>query len=122
MPVGTEKNKTKQCPQKERGSEDHTPPRLRTEERSFHCGQTARGCQAIQNYRPLDSICSGHFFLQLRLHVNTFDGMLDAAKIRVCSVVNTNVSDYLLVTILPCCPGWLRKKNYERINAAFSYR
>jgi hypothetical protein len=38
--------------------------------------------------------------------------MLDAAKIRVCFVVNTDVADCLLVAILPCRPSWLRKKNY----------
>jgi hypothetical protein len=32
MQMGTDKNKTKQSPQKERGPEDHTPPRLRREE------------------------------------------------------------------------------------------
>jgi hypothetical protein len=30
MPMKTDKNKTKQCPQKERDPEDHIPPRLRT--------------------------------------------------------------------------------------------
>ncbi len=108
MPMGTDKNKTKQCPQKERGPEDHTPPRLRTEERSFHYGQTSCGCQAIQNYRPLNSICPGHLFLRLRLHVSTFNRMLDAAKIHVCSVVNTDVAD--------------RKEKHQRVNAVFSYR
>jgi hypothetical protein len=32
--------------------------------------------------------------------------MLDAAKIRVCSVVNTDEADGLLVAILPYHPGW----------------
>lgn len=36
-----------------------------------------------------------------REHLNR---MLDAAKIRVCSVVNTDVADCLLVAILPCRP------------------
>ena len=40
------------------------------------------------------------------------DGMLDAAKIRVCPVLYSNVADCLLVAIPPCRPGWLRKKNY----------
>ena len=31
MPMMTDENKTKQCPQKERYREDHIPPRLRTE-------------------------------------------------------------------------------------------
>jgi hypothetical protein len=69
MPMGTYKNKTQQCPYKERGAEGHTPPRLRTEERSLRSEQTSR-FQAIQNYRPLDSISSGPSFLQLRLHLN----------------------------------------------------
>jgi hypothetical protein len=91
MPMGTEKNKTKQCPQKqERDTEDHTPPRLRTKERPVRFEQTSR-FRAIQNYRPVDSICSGHFFLRLRLHVSASTRMLDPAKIRVCSVVNTDV-------------------------------
>jgi hypothetical protein len=42
MPMGTDKNKTKQCPYKERGPEDHTPPRLRTGERSFRFEQISR--------------------------------------------------------------------------------
>src|SRR5438552_17457352 len=32
--------------------------------------------------------------------------MLDAAKIRVCPLVYSNVADCLLVAILPCRPGW----------------
>jgi hypothetical protein len=63
MPMGADKNKTEQCPQKERAPEDHTPPRLRTEERSSRF-------RAIQNYIPLDSTCSDHFFLRLKLHVS----------------------------------------------------
>jgi hypothetical protein len=74
MPMGTDKNKTKQCPYKERGPEDHTPPQLRTEERSFRFEQTFR-CWPIQNYRPVDSIRSSHFFLRLRLHVSTTTGL-----------------------------------------------
>jgi hypothetical protein len=70
MQMGADKNKTKQCPKKERGPQDHTPPRLRREEESFRIEQTFRS-RAIQNYRPLDSIYSGHFFLRLRLHVST---------------------------------------------------
>jgi len=42
MPMGTDKNKTKQCPHKERGAEDHTPPRLRTEEGSLRFEQISR--------------------------------------------------------------------------------
>lgn len=70
MPMKTDKNKTKQCPQKERNSENHIPPRLATDERPLCIELTSR-CRAIQNDRPLDSVCSGHFFLRLRLHVNT---------------------------------------------------
>jgi ABC-type Mn2+/Zn2+ transport system permease subunit len=47
-------------------------------------------------------------------------GMLDVAKNRVCSVVNTDVADCLLVATLPCRPACLRKKNYEFVNAALS--
>ncbi len=102
MPMGTNKNKTKQCPYEERGAEDHTPPGLRTEGRSFRFEQTSR-CRAIQNYRPLDSISSGHFLLRLRLHVKHLNRMLDAAKIRVCPVVHTDwqivcLSRYCLAT------------------------
>jgi hypothetical protein len=71
MPMETEKNKTKQCPQKqERDAEDHTPPRLCTEERSFRLEQISRRWP-IQNYRPVDSIRLSQFFLRLRLHVST---------------------------------------------------
>ena len=35
MPMGTDKNKTKQRPYKQRDPADHTPPRLRTEEREM---------------------------------------------------------------------------------------
>ena len=70
MPVGAEKNETKQCPYKQRGAEDHTPPRLGTEERSFRFEPISRSIP-IQNYRPVDSICSSQFFLRLRLHAST---------------------------------------------------
>jgi hypothetical protein len=73
MPMGTDKNKMKHCPHKERGPEDHRPPRLRMEERSFRFELTSRG-RAIQHYRPLDSVSLGHFFLRLRLHMNTSTG------------------------------------------------
>jgi hypothetical protein len=70
MPMETDKNKTKHRPYKERDPEDHRPPRLRMEERSFRFELTSC-CRAIQNYRTLDSISPGHFFLRLRLHLNT---------------------------------------------------
>ena len=54
--------------------------------------------------------------------MSTFNRMLDAAKIRVCSVVNTDVADCLLVAIPPCCQDWLRMKNCQGAIAAFSYR
>lgn len=120
MPMGTDKNKTKRCPYKERDPENHSPPRFRTEERSFLFELTSR-CRAIQNYRPLDSISPGHFFLPLRLHVNTSTRCYPRRRFRVCSVVYTDVADCLLVAIRPGRPGWRRKKNDERINAAFSY-
>jgi hypothetical protein len=47
--------------------------------------------------------------------------MVDAAKIRVCPVVYTDVADCLLVAILPCRPGSLWKKSYYRVNTVFSY-
>ena len=62
MPMATEKNKTKQCPQKEGERDDDVPPGPRTRSRSFFDGQTSR-FQAIQNYFSADSIRSGHFFL-----------------------------------------------------------
>ena len=37
--------------------------------------------------------------------------MLDAAKIRVCSVVDTHVPIGLLVMIAPCRSGWLRSQS-----------
>ena len=37
--------------------------------------------------------------------------MLDMAKVHVCSVVNTEVAGSLVVAVLPCCSGWLPKKN-----------
>ena len=51
--------------------------------------------------------------------MSTFDRMLDAARIHVCSVVNIDVENCLLVTIPPCRPGLLRKKNWQRVHAAF---
>jgi len=42
MQMGTYKNKTKHCPQEERGRERHTPPRLRTGEGSFRFEPTSR--------------------------------------------------------------------------------
>src|SRR6267154_4822084 len=65
--MGTQENKTKQCPQKEWGREHHTPPRLSTEERSFRSGQTPR-CEAIPGYRSLVSTCRGRHFLRLSSH------------------------------------------------------
>jgi|SRR6266852_4257024 hypothetical protein len=53
-----------------------------------------------------------------REHLNR---ILDAAKIGVCTVVDTDVADCLFVAILHSRSGWLRKKNYYRVNAAFSY-
>jgi hypothetical protein len=73
MPVGAEKNKTKQCPYKQRGAEDHTPPRLGTEERPFRFEQISRSFP-IQNYRPVDPIRLSQLFLRLRLHVSTRTG------------------------------------------------
>jgi hypothetical protein len=73
MPMMTDENETKQCPQKERDREDHIPPRLCTGERRLGFELTSC-CRAIKDDRPLDSVCSGHFFLRLRLHVNTTAG------------------------------------------------
>jgi hypothetical protein len=70
MPVGAEKNETKQCPYKQGSAEDHTPPRLGTQERSFRFEQISRFFP-IQDYRPVDSIRLSQFFLRLRLHVST---------------------------------------------------
>ena len=46
---------------------------LRREERSVRFEQSSR-CRAIQNYRSFDSICLGHSFLRLRLHVIALTG------------------------------------------------
>src|SRR6266576_7220229 len=67
MSMGAQENKTKECPQKEWGRKHHTPPRLCTEERSFHFGQTPR-CEAIPGYRSLASTCRGRHFLCLSSH------------------------------------------------------
>jgi hypothetical protein len=73
MPMATDKNKAKQCPQKERGPQDHTPPRLRTAQRCFRFELVSR-CWTIQNDSPLDSRCYCHFFLRLRLYGSTSRG------------------------------------------------
>lgn len=73
MPMMTDENKTKQRPQKDRDREDHIPPRLSTGERPLGFELISR-CRAIQDDRPLDSVCSGHLFLRLRSHVNTSAG------------------------------------------------
>jgi hypothetical protein len=73
MPVGAEKNKTKQCPYKQRGAEDQTPPRLGTEERPFRFEQISRSFP-IQNYRPVDPIRLSHLFLRLMSHVSARTG------------------------------------------------
>ncbi len=73
MPMATHKSKTNQCPQIERGPYDRAPPWFRARERSFRFEHASR-CRAIQNDSPLDSICSGRFFLPLRLHVSTTTG------------------------------------------------
>jgi hypothetical protein len=44
-----------------------------------------------------------------RKHLNK---MLDAAKIRVCTVVNTDAAGCLLVDDTAVPPVWLRKKNH----------
>lgn len=62
MPMATDKNKTKQCPEKERGPQDHTPPRFCTAQRCFRFELASR-CRRVQHDGPFDSICSGHFFL-----------------------------------------------------------
>jgi hypothetical protein len=59
-------------------------------------------------------------FSAIEVALEHLNRMLDAAKIRVCSVVNTDLADCLLVAILPCHPVWLRQKTYSRVNAAFS--
>jgi hypothetical protein len=73
MPVRAEKNQTKQCPYKQRSAEDHTPPRLGAEERSFRFEKISRSFP-IQNDRPVDPIRLNQFFLRLRLHVSTRTG------------------------------------------------
>ena len=73
MPMTTNKNKTKQCPQEGRDPPDHTPPRFRTGEQSFRF-QLASRRRAIQKYSPLDSVYLGHFFPRLRLHVSASTG------------------------------------------------
>jgi len=73
MPMGTYKDKTQQCPYKERYPQDHIPPRFRSGKRSFR-SELAFRCRTIQNYRPVDSVRAGHFFLLLRLHGSTTSG------------------------------------------------
>ena len=89
MSMGTDKNKTKQSPQKEHGPEDHTPPRLRTEGRSFRREQTSR-CRGIQTQDPsIDML--GPLFFRLRFSCEHLNKMMNFVKIRVCSVVNTYI-------------------------------
>jgi hypothetical protein len=90
MPMKTDENKTKQCPQKERDPEDHIPPRTSTGQRRLGFELTS-GCRAIQDDRTSDSVSPGHLFLRLRSHVNTSSRMLDAEKARVCSVLDIDV-------------------------------
>jgi len=119
MPMETDKNKTKHCPHKERDPEDHHPPRLRTEERSFRLELTSR-CRAIQNYRTFDSVSPGDFFLRLRLHLNTS---------RRCYPHRRFVSVLLCTLTQPmacCCdtasPPWLAPEVKRlAVNAAFSH-
>ena len=73
MLMAADKNKTKQCPQKEPRLQDHIPPRLCTAQRWIRFEQASRW-RTIQNECPLDSLCSGHFFLRLRLHVSASRG------------------------------------------------
>ncbi len=68
MPMKTDENKTKQCPQEERDPEDHIPPRTRTGERRLSFELTS-GCRAIQDDRPRNPVSPGHLFLRLRSHV-----------------------------------------------------
>jgi hypothetical protein len=55
----------------------------------------------------------GPLFSAVEVACEHLNRMLDAARIRVCSVVNTEGADSLLVAILACRPGWLRKKTYN---------
>ena len=123
MPVGSrEKQDEAVYSQKERGL--RRPYSHHGSARGAVSSTVDRLLAAAKQYRTTDPsipICSGHRFLRLRLHVSTLHlGVLDAAKIHVCSVVNTGAADCLLVTILPCRPGWFRKKNYQRVSS-FSY-
>ena len=60
-------------------------------------------------------------FSAIEVALEHLNRMLDAAKIRVCSVVNTDVADCLLVAILAYSPGSLRQKTYYQANAVFSW-
>ncbi len=53
----------------------------------------------------------GPLFSAVEVARKCLNRMLDGAKSRVCPVVYTDVEDCLLVAILSCRPGWLRKKN-----------
>jgi hypothetical protein len=54
----------------------------------------------------------GPLFSAVEVAREHLDGMLDAPKTRVCSVLNTDVADCLLAAILPYSPGSLRQKTY----------
>jgi hypothetical protein len=62
----------------------------------------------------------GSLFSAIEVALEHLNGMLDGAKIRVCSIVNTDVADCLLVAILPYSPGSLRQKTFYQANAVFS--
>jgi hypothetical protein len=62
----------------------------------------------------------GTLFSVIEVAFEHLNGRLDAAKIRVCPILNTDVADCLLVAILPYSPGSLRQKTYYQANAAFS--
>jgi hypothetical protein len=62
----------------------------------------------------------GTLFSPVEVALEHLNKRLDAAKIRVCSVLNTDAADCLLVVILAYSPGSLRQKTYYQANAAFS--
>jgi hypothetical protein len=73
VPMVTRNSKTHQRPEKQRDSEDHAPPRLRSRRRALRFQHSSRR-RAIQNDRSLDPVCPSHFFLPLILHVRASTG------------------------------------------------
>ena len=63
----------------------------------------------------------GTLFSVIEVAFEHLSRRVDAAKIRVCSVLYTDVADCVLVAILPYSPGSPPQKTYHQANAVFSW-